>query len=303
MYDSRTLHTREVVARVDEAFGDTLLHTVIGRTVKFPDASVAAEPITTYAPTHSGADGLPPAGPRARRPWRRCLTARGARPAPTPSARRAPASAPAPSPGRHASAFEVHLGQLQGPFDLLLGLIAKHKLDVTEVALAAGHRRVRRVHPRRRAGVGPRRRPASSSSSPRPCSTSRPRGCCPAAEVEDDEDLALLEARDLLFARLLQYRAYKEVAADLAERLATEGRRVPARGAARAAPRRAAAGAGLADRAGAARRARGAGARAPRPPPGSTSTTCTRPRSACASRRRVIVDRLRRERVDDLPRR
>ena len=55
MYDPRTLHTREVVSRVLEAFGDQLLHTVIGRTVKFPDASVAAEPITTYAPTHSGA--------------------------------------------------------------------------------------------------------------------------------------------------------------------------------------------------------------------------------------------------------
>jgi len=55
MYDSRTLHAREVVARVHEAFGDTLLHTVIGRTVKFPDATVAAEPITTYAPTHAGA--------------------------------------------------------------------------------------------------------------------------------------------------------------------------------------------------------------------------------------------------------
>ncbi|WP_408003898.1 ParA family protein [Puerhibacterium puerhi] len=55
MYDSRTLHSREVVARVHEAFGDTLLHTVIGRTVKFPDASVAAEPITAYAPNHPGA--------------------------------------------------------------------------------------------------------------------------------------------------------------------------------------------------------------------------------------------------------
>jgi chromosome partitioning protein len=55
MYDPRTLHAREVVARVYEAFGDTLLHTVIGRTVKFPDASVAAEPITSYAPTHAGA--------------------------------------------------------------------------------------------------------------------------------------------------------------------------------------------------------------------------------------------------------
>ncbi|WP_089799967.1 ParA family protein [Cellulomonas sp. KH9] len=56
MYDSRTLHAREVVARVNEAFGDTLLHTVIGRTVKFPDATVAAEPITQYAPTHPGAE-------------------------------------------------------------------------------------------------------------------------------------------------------------------------------------------------------------------------------------------------------
>ena len=55
MYDPRTLHAREVVARVNEAFGETLLHTVISRTVKFPDATVAAEPITTYAPTHSSA--------------------------------------------------------------------------------------------------------------------------------------------------------------------------------------------------------------------------------------------------------
>ncbi|MFD2839551.1 ParA family protein [Populibacterium corticicola] len=55
MFDSRTLHSREVIARVYEAFGDTLMHTIIGRTVKFPDASVAAEPITSYAPTHAGA--------------------------------------------------------------------------------------------------------------------------------------------------------------------------------------------------------------------------------------------------------
>jgi chromosome partitioning protein len=56
MYDSRTLHSREVVARVVEAFGDKVFHTVIGRTVKFPDASVAAEPITSYASTHAGAE-------------------------------------------------------------------------------------------------------------------------------------------------------------------------------------------------------------------------------------------------------
>ncbi|HEY3437488.1 MAG TPA: AAA family ATPase [Actinotalea sp.] len=55
MHDPRTLHSREVLARVNEAFGDQLLHTVIGRTVKFPDSSVAAEPITSYAPSHPGA--------------------------------------------------------------------------------------------------------------------------------------------------------------------------------------------------------------------------------------------------------
>ena len=55
MFDPRTLHSREVVARVVEAFGERVFHTVIGRTVKFPDASVAAEPITTYASTHAGA--------------------------------------------------------------------------------------------------------------------------------------------------------------------------------------------------------------------------------------------------------
>lgn len=55
MYDPRTLHSREVVARVVEAFSDQVFHTVIGRTVKFPDASVAAEPITSYASSHAGA--------------------------------------------------------------------------------------------------------------------------------------------------------------------------------------------------------------------------------------------------------
>ena len=55
MYDPRTLHSREVMERVVETFGDTVLDTVIGRTVKFPDASVAAVPITEFAPSHSSA--------------------------------------------------------------------------------------------------------------------------------------------------------------------------------------------------------------------------------------------------------
>jgi len=54
MYDSRTLHSREVVRSVVDHFGELVFHTVISRTVKFPDATLAAEPITTYAPTHGG---------------------------------------------------------------------------------------------------------------------------------------------------------------------------------------------------------------------------------------------------------
>jgi chromosome partitioning protein len=55
MYDARTLHGREVLARVVEAFGDRVFHTVITRTVRFPETTVVGEPITTYAPTSTGA--------------------------------------------------------------------------------------------------------------------------------------------------------------------------------------------------------------------------------------------------------
>src|SRR5690606_27001860 len=55
MYDPRTLHSREVLERVVEAFGDDVLETVIGRTVKFPDASVSGVPITKFAPEHAAA--------------------------------------------------------------------------------------------------------------------------------------------------------------------------------------------------------------------------------------------------------
>jgi chromosome partitioning protein len=56
MYDARTLHSREVLQRVNEAFGPQVFQTVIARTVRFPDSSVAAEPILTFAPTHAGAE-------------------------------------------------------------------------------------------------------------------------------------------------------------------------------------------------------------------------------------------------------
>ena len=54
MVDSRTLHSREVLQRLQEAFGDLVFDTRIGRTIKFPDASVATEPILSYAPNHAG---------------------------------------------------------------------------------------------------------------------------------------------------------------------------------------------------------------------------------------------------------
>ena len=69
MVDTRTLHSREVLERLDEAFGDLVFTTRIARTVKFPDASVATVPITTYAPNHPGA--------RAYRRLAREIIARG----------------------------------------------------------------------------------------------------------------------------------------------------------------------------------------------------------------------------------
>ena len=121
-------------------------------------------------------------------------------------------------PGRQGG-FEVHLDNYEGPFDLLLGLISKHKLDVTEIALAqVTDEFVAWI--RAAAATGTSGRPASSSLVAATLLDLKAARLLPAAEVEDDEDLALLEARDLLFARLLQYRAFKDVAAALSERMA-----------------------------------------------------------------------------------
>ncbi|SDQ38944.1 condensin subunit ScpA [Quadrisphaera sp. DSM 44207] len=133
---------------------------------------------------------------------------------------------------RDAPSFEVHLDVFTGPFDLLLGLIAKHRLDITEVALAAvtdefiAH--LRRASQGEDAGAAEHLGQASGfllvAATLLDLKAAR---LLPAAEVEDAEDVALLEARDLLFARLLQHRAYAQVAAVLGERLADEARRVP----------------------------------------------------------------------------
>ena len=127
---------------------------------------------------------------------------------------------------RGPAAFEVHLDVFEGPFDLLLGLIAKHQLDVTEVALSKVTDEF--IAHIRAAGtewdLGQATEFLVVAATLLDLKAAR---LLPSAEVEDEEDLALLEARDLLFARLLQYRAYKQAAAHLAGLLAAESRRYP----------------------------------------------------------------------------
>ncbi|WP_448629489.1 segregation and condensation protein A [Cellulomonas soli] len=149
-----------------------------------------------------------------------------------------PAQAPTEQPATGAAApagthgFDVHLDNFSGPFDLLLGLIAKHKLDITEVALArVTDEFIAHIRAAERAADGGTGWDLGQASEFLVVAATlldlKAARLLPSAEVEDAEDLELLEARDLLFARLLQYRAYKVVAADLGERLATEGRRYP----------------------------------------------------------------------------
>jgi segregation and condensation protein A len=123
-------------------------------------------------------------------------------------------------------AFAVRLDNFEGPFDLLLNLIAKHKLDITEIALSRvtdefiGHVKV----------MGKAWDLDQTTSFLVVASTLldlKAARLLPQGDVEDEEDLALLEARDLLFARLLQYRAFKQVAGVLERRLAAESKRHP----------------------------------------------------------------------------
>ena len=91
MYDSRTLHSREVLERVVDAFGDSVLETVISRTVKFPDASVAGDPDHAVRARARRGGGVPPAGEGTDLAWRRRLAPPVRRP-PGRSASRSPTS-------------------------------------------------------------------------------------------------------------------------------------------------------------------------------------------------------------------
>ncbi|MEV4642422.1 segregation/condensation protein A [Actinoplanes sp. NPDC049548] len=137
-----------------------------------------------------------------------------------------PGAATADEAAADSGKFTVRLTNFTGPFDLLLQLIGKHKLDVTEVAL---HQVTDDFIAYIRAmgddwDLGEASEFLLVAATLLDLKAAR---LLPAAEVEDEEDLALLEARDLLFARLLQYKAFKEAAAHLAELEGTGARRWP----------------------------------------------------------------------------
>jgi segregation and condensation protein A len=120
-------------------------------------------------------------------------------------------------------AFRVRLDNFEGPFDLLLNLISRRQLDVTEVALSqVTDEFLTYLDAMGTWDLGKATEFLVVAATLLDLKAAR---LLPAAEVEDEEDLALLEARDLLFARLLQYRAYKLAAAYLGELERTQAHR------------------------------------------------------------------------------
>lgn len=124
------------------------------------------------------------------------------------------------------SGFELHLDNFEGPFDLLLSLIAKHKLDITEVALSKVTDEFI-AHVKAGGSEWDLEQTSSFLLVAATLLDLKAARLLPQGDVEDEEDLALLEARDLLFARLLQYRAFKGIASVLEERLSGEAKRHP----------------------------------------------------------------------------
>jgi segregation and condensation protein A len=128
-----------------------------------------------------------------------------------------------------SSPFSVHLTNFDGPFDLLLQLISRHKMEVTEIALSAvTDEFIAFIRALEASGEGWKLDQATEflvvAATLLDLKAAR---LLPSGEVEDEEDLALLEARDLLFARLLQYRAFKEIAATFNERILLADRSFP----------------------------------------------------------------------------
>ena len=129
-------------------------------------------------------------------------------------------------PAAASTAFAVHLANFEGPFDLLLSLISKHKLDVTEVALSQVTDEFI-AHIKAADDAWDLEQTTSFLLVASTLLDLKAARLLPQGDVEDEEDLALLEARDLLFARLLQYKAFKQIADILDRRMEGEARRYP----------------------------------------------------------------------------
>ncbi|MET8677503.1 segregation/condensation protein A [Streptomyces sp. NPDC004647] len=224
--------------------------------IEMPESAEAPEPAQQVRPVPLPRTSAPPpegdrlpAVPEAPRPIEAETAATPAGPAATPevggpgaggsdgpqhAGEHPPGTSPRHAPGPENTArpedstgrFTVRLVNFEGPFDLLLQLISKHKLDVTEVALS----KVTDEFMAYIRAMGPDWDLDQTTEFLVVAATLldlKAARLLPAAEVEDEADLALLEARDLLFARLLQYRAYKQIAEIFSERLAAEARRYP----------------------------------------------------------------------------
>ena len=135
----------------------------------------------------------------------------------------APGGAPEEGDG-----FRVSLEVFDGPFDLLLNLIGKHELDITEIALSVvTDEFIAYLSSIEGQGLIELDRASEFLVVAATLLDLKVASLLPQGEVVDAEDVALLEARDLLFARLLQYRAFKQASAWFAERLEAEGSRHP----------------------------------------------------------------------------
>ncbi|WP_432042819.1 segregation and condensation protein A [Streptomyces cadmiisoli] len=207
--------------------------------VEAPVASpLPPEPVTAVAP-HGAEPEVPAAEPAARaihavpeaEPAVPAVAVAPRPEAPVPrtaadAAEGAEAAEAAEADEGDSGVFKVRLSNFEGPFDLLLQLISKHKLDVTEVALS----KVTDEFMAHIRAIGPDWDLDETTEFLVVAATLldlKAARLLPAAEVEDEADLALLEARDLLFARLLQYRAYKQIADIFNHRLDEEARRPP----------------------------------------------------------------------------
>jgi len=139
--------------------------------------------------------------------------------------------APVPTPEQTPAetGFSVHLSNFDGPFDLLLQLISRHKLDITEVSLSlVTDEFISFIRKLEESGEGWQLDQATEflviAATLLDLKAAR---LLPSGEIEDEEDLAILEARDILFARLLQYRAFKEIAASFQDAIQAADKSFP----------------------------------------------------------------------------